>query len=536
MLEMKDNFEDNELDNSFREAFSRMDVGPSDEFFNKMESNILKMENSHFRKKLFFWKLLAVGFTLLICASIAFIFFNPTKVPVPKPPAGITGEQNGFKSLSKGNSSIHSVAIFNSTEKRLSGKNKSKIVAQAGASEKKMSDKISQPLLNRNTKIKQAETAPSSVRGSTALTSGNIAISKTERSKQQDERLAANRGAINERSKSNNSNSTETKNSPGIDHQKKGDTLNSLLSENDYSNLLTAPSTRPLITGGVQLADSNLGTDYTLVKLSSDSSHLSLQPHLQKSDTLPVPINSKVPLPNESPFSASIFFSPLYAGHFLKDNNHNDSLSVSDVNARESSKLGYSVGIKLWYNLNQNWSLQTGLAYSWSSTIIKPFSIYAQQGTSGLYYSCITSAGSVRFYSDDATQKVGHDIIVRDISVQKIDIISVPLLATYTHSSGKFIFYCSLGATLNFVVKAQTYLAYYDHGDYESKNFSSVEGVKKMFVGAAFDLGAKYMLSKKLYLNLEPTFNAAFTPINENAPVSKYPLYFGLKVGVGYNF
>lgn len=493
---MEKNFNDNELDRAFRQGMDSMEVEPSELFWAKSESTILGKENISFRKKLFRWKTTTVSLTVLVVASVLYIFnlqndsrlkptasanfINPVingEVERPKEYMGFSPEDETSKQPRKENKlDAHTIILPKNTLSTHPPHKDKQIVNQKNNSKNGVLNS-SEPI-----SIAKNDKADSSINGEE-----KIIVAENYTPVSSNESVSAN-ASIPSASASETS-SNENKNEETV----KADS-SSAATSSPINNLPGTPVKTP--------------------------------PALVLSNFL-------------SRISVSGFFSPSIAKQFLKDNNDVDDIKEDDINESEEEPFAYSTGIKAGYDLQNNWSVQTGCNYSVSSFNINPTALYAKPGKSGnVSYSLVTGSGVVEIPSDASTN-MGDTLLIGKTSTQTLSFISIPLQIAYNHPVKRFIFYASAGVSANILLNSQTNVHYEDDGsgdDNEDDTFDNIEGLKNSYYGFTFGLGAKYMLTKKIFLSAEPSFSGALTPINKNVPIQSHPYFWNLGIGIGYHF
>ena len=483
MPDMKDDFNDNELDRAFRQGIEPMEMEPSASFWQKAESDILAKENFSFRKKLFQWKAAASVLSVVVVSGAFYIFHLQNKLSVKE------------KEMTVAVASPH---------KEISNEAKNKIVQTV--SENKFI-----PLPASETKH-QAEAKK---------------VFASNETNQQKSFIASK----------NNPSMISADNNVAVPSEEK----------NNIKEYFAGakPSIPPL------RQDENISEQQTPLAKINSTGEVIEKPKVDSSANMTSLLNANLPaesvaLPQELPsvnflskISISGFFSSSIANQFLKDNNADDNIEEDDVNESEEDQFSYSAGIKMGYDLKDNWSVQTGCNYSVSSFNINPTLLYAKPGTGGdISYSLVTSSGVVEIPSDASTP-VGDTLAIAKNSSQTLSFINIPLQLSYNYPVKRFIFYASAGASANILVDSQTDVNYEDDisGEDEGEDrFDNIEGLKQVHCGFSFGIGAKYMLTRKFFLSAEPSFSGALTPINKNVPIQSHPYFWGLGLGIGFHF
>ena len=477
---MEKNFNDNELDRAFRQGMEDMDLTPSESFWAKSESNILEKENISIAKKLFWWKVAAGSLSAVVVVSMFYIFHL----------------QNALRLKPEVSTNFTNPAINGGDEKSSvsAGFSPEGETAKQPQMENKLAENktiLSEKTFLNNQPVKEKQMEP------IIVAKNNIVAANTEEKKQI---------------------TTANKNKTAFEQP-------IAVSENLLA--VSVPKT---------IAEENKKEE----PLKADSSPIIASSPI---NNLPGSSTETSPVSTQANFlsriSVSGFFSPSIANQFLKDNNADDNLEEDDINESEEDQFAYSAGIKIGYDLKNNWSVNTGCNYFVSSYNINPSMLYAKQGNSGdVSYSLVTSSGVVEIPSDASTP-VGDTLLIGNNSTQTLSFISIPLQFAYNHPVKRFIFYALAGPSANILLDSQTNLNYEDDcygDDDEDDSFEDIEGLKSVHYGFSIGVGAKYMLTRKFFLSAEPSFSGALTSINKNVPIQSHPYFWGLGLGILYHF
>ncbi len=235
-----------------------------------------------------------------------------------------------------------------------------------------------------------------------------------------------------------------------------------------------------------------------------------------------------------SRFSVGAFFSPDIAYYHLQDDNTgNQQDNAVETEESERHEFASTAGVFINYNVNRNWSFQSGLTYSNINITVEPKTIYAQTDNSGnIKYRLNTSSGYAYLLPSFSSNPNVGDSIYTAASTHTLRYIDIPVAAKYNIEKGKLIFNVKAGVTANFLTKGRIETEVKKGADHETEVIENLQGLKKFYLSGLASAGVDYMLNKKAALTFEPTWRFALNAINKGAPVKSYPRSFGLAVGV----
>ena len=251
------------------------------------------------------------------------------------------------------------------------------------------------------------------------------------------------------------------------------------------------------------------------------------------------PVVSTSPKPSIlSRMYVSAFFAPhVVIGNTFKDNNSSDNVTVNTVKNNDNDYFGYTVGLRVGYDISPSLSVFTGCSYNGSSFSIKPSVIYASQQEDGqVGFPIITSSGVVTFNYTGPQPKVGDSIKVHGTSYRNY--MSIPLGLKYEfYRTMKFDLYATLGGAMEIISYKGTDIHWentmFQEGDV---SVSNIQGLRTTHFSYLIGVGARYHLFKGLSVFAEPYFQSSVDAINSNTPVSTYAMFLGIAGGLNYHF
>lgn len=237
-------------------------------------------------------------------------------------------------------------------------------------------------------------------------------------------------------------------------------------------------------------------------------------------------------------FTATVFFSPNLVSSTVTNDNQvpfGREDDKNEIKAKEQNGSSRSIGALLNYNFNEHWSIGSGLIVSNRTTEIRAKTIYARPDprgggikyrfncSSGYSYIDLKPGGSNPFNGDSAKAVS---------STNKLQYLSVPLMAAYSFGGSKLRFLTSAGLQANFLTvrKIETFIT--KGGNREFANTSDIQGLRSVYLSGIISAGASYKLNRTLTANMVPTAQLGFMSINQHSPVKSYINFYGLAIGL----
>ncbi|HEV3414963.1 MAG TPA: outer membrane beta-barrel protein [Puia sp.] len=231
-------------------------------------------------------------------------------------------------------------------------------------------------------------------------------------------------------------------------------------------------------------------------------------------------------------WSINGYFSHELAGYNLSDH---DSIGAGhkEFDKKETSLVSASAGILVGYQLTKKWLLQTGLLYSWSSSLGEPSTAYAVTDNNGnTKYLLNTIAG----YGYLPSTSLAGDSVKTDQSSSRLHYISIPIIASYTFHKRQFTFLAGAGLMGNFLTGATVRSRIEGGSAPQPESIVTLYGLRKITYGLLFKTEVQYAILPDWSLNLIATSKNALTAINTNSHYSTYPYYMGVGLGIKHTF
>jgi hypothetical protein len=252
-------------------------------------------------------------------------------------------------------------------------------------------------------------------------------------------------------------------------------------------------------------------------------------------------------------WSIGAMASPTYYSTFNSDNN---DLS-HQLAASEQSIVSYSGGVALSYKLNKRFSIQSGLYYSSLGQEIDGINSFGgfqkYDYTKGDHnFEVLTSSGNVYIdnadvfvisttpgeriltaYTNDVfdPDKANLDYISNTL-IQNFSFLELPVVLRYKIVDKTIDINLIGGISYNMLVNNSVYTMV-EGGKYP---LGKTEGLNLINLSSSFGMGMEYSFTKKLSLNLEPTFRYYLNTFNEPAGTTVHPYSFGVFSGISYKF
>jgi hypothetical protein len=252
-------------------------------------------------------------------------------------------------------------------------------------------------------------------------------------------------------------------------------------------------------------------------------------------------------------WSIGAMVSPTYYSMFEGSN----SDPANNLASSENAVMSYSGGLSFAYSVNKRISLQMGLYYSSLNHEIngvQTYSGFAPLNTmkSSGNFSVQTANGTIISRNNDiflantrSSDRVKSEFLSEAFNPAKagLDYVSSSVYQNFNYLEVPFIVrYKVIDKTLGMnVVGGISYNQLLSNSAYAvsdgNKYFiGSTDGLYPITLSSSIGVGMEYSLSKKLSINLEPTFRYYLTPMSGQGGSSLHPYTFGIFSGVSFKF
>jgi hypothetical protein len=251
-------------------------------------------------------------------------------------------------------------------------------------------------------------------------------------------------------------------------------------------------------------------------------------------------------------WSVTAMASPTY---YLRPELNNDEIS-DQIHSSEQSRISYSGGVSFAYKITKKLSIQSGLYYSSIGNEVDGISSFAgfreYDYTKGDHnFEVLTSSGRIFTENADVFLKdySGDRVVTRytndvfdpakaDLSYinnslfQNFSYLEMPVILRYKLIDKTVDFNLIGGLSYNLLVN-NTVNTVVDGSRY---NIGKTAGLNQFMVSSSMGMGIEYNLSKKISLNLEPTFRYYLNPFVEIQGLKMHPYSIGVFSGLSYKF
>jgi hypothetical protein len=258
-----------------------------------------------------------------------------------------------------------------------------------------------------------------------------------------------------------------------------------------------------------------------------------------------------IPKP-ENRWSIAAMASPTY---YSKFNSGDDGLSKQLMESEEPM-ISYSGGVGLAYKISKRFSIQSGLYYSSLGQKldgINSFGGFSQYSNSkgGSNFEILTSNGTI--YADNPDVFLNSDVADRIVTAytndvfdpkkasldyinssltQSLSYLELPVIVRYKIVDKTIGINLIGGMSYNFLVSNSVYTEI-DGNKYQ---IGDTKGLNPLTLSSSLGMGMEYNFSKKISLNLEPTFRYYLNPFTVTTGTYIHPYSFGIFSGFSYKF
>jgi Outer membrane protein beta-barrel domain len=234
--------------------------------------------------------------------------------------------------------------------------------------------------------------------------------------------------------------------------------------------------------------------------------------------------------------SITPYFSQEFAGYSLSD----DDATAADgqeIENRERNVFSASLGIYLNYKMNKRWVIQSGISYSWSSSIIDSATSYAVKDNSGNVQFKLNTISGYGFLQPSLTiQPSVGDSVLTAKAYSQLHYLTVPLILSYKIPMNRFSLLVGAGISFNLLTGAAVETKIYGPNLDQDLAAIPIKGLKNINYGIIVKADLEYHINSSWGVNLIPCFKNSLSPINIHSALSAYPYNFGIGAGITYRF
>lgn len=243
-------------------------------------------------------------------------------------------------------------------------------------------------------------------------------------------------------------------------------------------------------------------------------------------------INKKQGGPNLPRFSLTPVAALQFGSNRIKENNtHSNSAYVkADIVRTESQPSSLAGGILADLRISRNMTLQSGLVFTSRTIHIDPKNVIAEKNPDGkVRYRFDCSAGTYFIKKAQGYSRPG-DTAMTKFSTNDLNYLNIPLGLTYHFGGSSWHIFLMGGTGLNLLTKQylETGLksGYYDEED------TKVSNLKSSYLNGSIGAGIIWSPFRKVSFSLNPQYQFAITPMNENMPIKAFPRIFNIQTGI----
>ncbi|MEP6683091.1 MAG: hypothetical protein ABJA35_07520 [Parafilimonas sp.] len=227
-------------------------------------------------------------------------------------------------------------------------------------------------------------------------------------------------------------------------------------------------------------------------------------------------------------FVISPFFSfDHISGRFIEQYEF-DNETKNDYSKRENPDLSFTGGVLAACQLNQKFSLLSGLSLSNSKISISSTAVSALKDATGVYkFKLATSYGLAEISNSGITPTEGDSLLISGASMQ-FSYVSFPVLISYKLNSKKIKLSVHSGLILNKLTSEKVETDYHVQSGDEAETINKIEGIRKTFFTLNAGIEAGYTITPHLNISVSPELRYGINSINKQTPIKTYPINYGV--------
>jgi hypothetical protein len=257
-------------------------------------------------------------------------------------------------------------------------------------------------------------------------------------------------------------------------------------------------------------------------------------------------LSKKKPKTNTNAWSLGLAFAPTYTQRGSSSSNlEMDALyglsNGMQPSFNEHDLPAYTAGVDLAYRVSEKLSVKSGLYYVKQGQRIENFAVLEnsvdESSNTNSYFGNIVFDN---YSSFNATEDPADFTQVSDVVslsyynqqlLQEFELIEIPMVLSYKLVNKKAILSLNVGLNQGILVGNRVYIP-----DYSSQAVGKTEAVNALIYKSVLGFSLDYLLTRRLYFNLSPTYKYQLNNFNRNALVGEKLHYFELKTGINYRF
>jgi len=216
-----------------------------------------------------------------------------------------------------------------------------------------------------------------------------------------------------------------------------------------------------------------------------------------------------------------------------------ETVDVGYFNDNENGLTTIGGGISLEYMFNDRLSMGSGMYMSRIGQQNNEVLAYNDPESSNMY-KLTTSTGTVtvnptKFESVIVDQAASAkdppgDYTVNGSFIQNLDYLEVPLVLKYKVIDKKFSVNVSGGLSPGILVNNRSYFEF----EGEKLQTGTTENIDPFIYNSVLGIGLEYAISRKFFINMEPSFKYSLAPVNSNNGIDYHPYSISWFTGISY--
>jgi len=558
--------EDNHIDNLFRSSLESYEPTPSEKVWGSLDDALSRKQaaiaggDASSEKKKNRKRFLFLLFALLVGSFGAYEYFSgkvssteyqvlntkPQTTPIEVSIGKMTITSS--KELVADNSSKPAINIANKSSEKSSGQSVNSQVSVNGSYVHSPADRSATGISKSNTAIKSPASNRSS-KHSTPTVAGNI------NGKQSDAEPKNANGGLYAKANTNEERKSER------DDNKNNNTAEPTATSSNSSSEQAENSNTENRNGESQANASS--SENPAPATSSETANMQPPPLVEA--PAPPTIESKEPIGGFlTKLSVAGFYSPELANQYFKNSSSSAGQSAGTTS---SEKFGpsFNTGALFRYDISDKgvWSVGVGLTYSTleqitslTTSYIVPSdtdhntaihgadsSFFHFSSSGSQHYTFNSSCGTVHLQTQPSFLTPHSNIpdtvkFTTNTSIQ-LKYINVPVIIRYSPdflTKGRFSFYANVGMSFSFLVNKQAKVVIGDASNSYSETSNDISGLRSMYYGWLFGIGAQYQFYRGFSVFAEPSFRGSISSITDSNSQSFYPYSLGVNTGISYHF
>jgi len=223
------------------------------------------------------------------------------------------------------------------------------------------------------------------------------------------------------------------------------------------------------------------------------------------------------------------------------DNVANDIQSKDFYDEQEAGTYSMASGVSIEYKTKNRWALQSGIYITSLGQANNNISEALITDIQKQNYIITTSAGSISVNDDNnfsawevqSTQGLEEAPKTAEL-IQNFEYLEVPMNVRFNliEENSKISVSLIGGISTNVLLKNRVYL----QSETQKYEIGKTNNINQFIYNSNIGIGMAYNFTKKISMNVEPSFKYSLVPLNKNYPIYYRPYYFTVFTGISYKF